>query len=82
MNYKIDARPFPTTTLELKQYIRDELREASQEQSSRINRLEHLLKSFVDFVERPTIAGNTLQDIQNYALALCKTARDVLMEEA
>lgn len=72
----------------IRQIVREETRGTTQpcpppggEQSSRINRLEHLLKSFVDFVERPTIAGDTLMDMQNYALALCKTAHCVLEEE-
>ncbi len=50
-------------------------------QSERINKLEHLLKSCIDFMENPSIAGNAYQVISAYAESLCKTARVLLGDE-
>lgn len=83
---QIDGRQYPNTTMELKQFIRDEVNKAlhaevdaeETEQSKRIHDLEHCLNSFLDFVDNPAIAGDSFAALNSYAGALCKKARDLL----
>ena len=44
----------------------------------RVHNLEHLVKDFIDFVEKPQIAGDGFAALAAYSEALCKHARIVL----
>ncbi len=56
----------------------DEKCEACKEDDARLHALEHTLKSFVDFMENPTIAGDTFATIKSYDFALRQKALALL----
>lgn len=69
-----DMHPVPVTPEQVRQIVREEI----AFNGSRVHELEHLLQSFMDFMERPSIAGDTFAAMNSYAFALRKKARALL----
>jgi hypothetical protein len=62
--------------------IRQLVRSENEKREHRINQLEHRLKSFVDFMENPHIAGDTFAALNSYTWSLVTDTKRLLENEA
>ena len=68
-------------SLEIQMFVKSEIQKAlldKEKLTYRVHNLEHLLQDFVDFVEKPQIAGDGFVALAAYSEGLCKHARIVL----
>ncbi len=61
--------------------IRQLVRAENNKREERMRQLEHRLKSFVDFLENPHIAGDTFAALNSYTWSLCKDTKRLLEDE-